>query len=253
MIYSPEFFDRIRCTRKKKRECVELIASIITLSERARRMGLLALEDDLENIDDPLMKRGLLLVVDGTDPEIVFDLLYTFMLASRSRGIGLLKAVITLEGVLAIQAGENPALIASRLGFFLGRDIDLWDSYWNNRLRKSPGLAGEHIPGTGLYDAPHHRASPDPVAEGLDFEILSGMDDQFICRILREIESRDLAMALKGSSGAMQQKIFVNMSGRHPGCLKRRWTTWGRSAWRMCSSASRGFFLLPQGWHRPAR
>ncbi|MBN2159402.1 MAG: motility protein A [Spirochaetes bacterium] len=53
----------------------ELIVTIVSFSEKARREGLLALEDDLEELDDPYMKKGLQLIVDGTDPELVRNIL----------------------------------------------------------------------------------------------------------------------------------------------------------------------------------
>src|SRR5262245_56892023 len=49
----------------------ELIEMFVNLSERARREGLLSLEDDLGNIQEKMIRLGLELVVDGTDPEIV--------------------------------------------------------------------------------------------------------------------------------------------------------------------------------------
>ena len=45
-------------------------------SDKARKEGLLALEDDLETIEDEFMRKGIRLVVDGTDPEIIKSILY---------------------------------------------------------------------------------------------------------------------------------------------------------------------------------
>lgn len=39
------------------------------LAEKARREGLLALQDDVEQLEHPLLRRGLTMVVDGTDPQ----------------------------------------------------------------------------------------------------------------------------------------------------------------------------------------
>jgi chemotaxis protein MotA len=44
---------------------------MVALSEKARRDGLLALEDDLGEIDDEYTKKGIQLVVDGADSELV--------------------------------------------------------------------------------------------------------------------------------------------------------------------------------------
>jgi chemotaxis protein MotA len=52
-----------------------LIQKMVSFSEKARREGLLALEDELEDLDDEFMKKGLRLVVDGTDATIIRDLL----------------------------------------------------------------------------------------------------------------------------------------------------------------------------------
>lgn len=45
------------------------IDTIVGLAERARREGLLALEDAARDIDDEFLKSGLRSAIDGTDPE----------------------------------------------------------------------------------------------------------------------------------------------------------------------------------------
>ncbi len=51
------------------------IDNIIALAEEARREGLLYLENRLEEIDDTFFKRGLQLVIDGTDPDLVKNIM----------------------------------------------------------------------------------------------------------------------------------------------------------------------------------
>ena len=48
---------------------------LVSLAEQARREGLLALDAKVKEIEDDFTKKGLQLVVDGTDPEIVRDIL----------------------------------------------------------------------------------------------------------------------------------------------------------------------------------
>jgi chemotaxis protein MotA len=48
---------------------------LVSLAEQARREGLLALDAQIAEIDDEFTKKGLQLVVDGTDPELVRDIL----------------------------------------------------------------------------------------------------------------------------------------------------------------------------------
>jgi chemotaxis protein MotA len=48
---------------------------LVSLAEQARREGLLALDAKVAEIEDDFTKKGLQLVVDGTDPELVRDIL----------------------------------------------------------------------------------------------------------------------------------------------------------------------------------
>ncbi len=56
---------------------VETIRNIIALSNVARKEGLLALEETANGIEDDFLKKGILLIVDGTDPELVRSILET--------------------------------------------------------------------------------------------------------------------------------------------------------------------------------
>jgi chemotaxis protein MotA len=164
------------------------IAVLVSLAERARRDGLLALDGSLGEVEDDFTRKGLQLVVDGTDPELVAEILETEIDAMGARhaaaaqpfekaggfaptmgiigtvmglvhvlenlsapetlgpaisgafiatlyGVGSanviflpianrLKALtaeevelrtLTLEGILGIQAGENPRVLAEKL------------------------------------------------------------------------------------------------------------------------------------------
>lgn len=54
-----------------------MITKIIDLSNVARKEGLLSLEEAAGELDDQFMKKGILLIVDGTDPELVRSILET--------------------------------------------------------------------------------------------------------------------------------------------------------------------------------
>ena len=45
------------------------IQTLVSLAERARKEGLLALEAQVKSIEDPFLRRGLQMGIDGTDPE----------------------------------------------------------------------------------------------------------------------------------------------------------------------------------------
>ncbi len=61
----------------------DLVPSIVSLAERARREGLLALEEELERIDDPFLVRALTMAIDGTDPHDLREMLEAEVIAQR--------------------------------------------------------------------------------------------------------------------------------------------------------------------------
>lgn len=63
----------------------EVIQHIIELSNTARKEGLLALEEAANGIEDDFLKKGIMLVVDGTDPELVRGIMETDLSCIESR------------------------------------------------------------------------------------------------------------------------------------------------------------------------
>ena len=61
--------------KKEDNNVLEAIQELIRLSNIARKEGLLALEESANNIEDPFIKKGLMLVVDGTEPELVSSIM----------------------------------------------------------------------------------------------------------------------------------------------------------------------------------
>lgn len=62
-----------------------VIGNIINLSNVARKEGLLALEEAANNIEDEFLKKGIMLIVDGTDPELVRSIMETELNAVDAR------------------------------------------------------------------------------------------------------------------------------------------------------------------------
>lgn len=55
----------------------ELIKTIVGFAETARREGILALEQAVEEADDAFLSGGIRLAVDGTEPDLIMDILET--------------------------------------------------------------------------------------------------------------------------------------------------------------------------------
>jgi chemotaxis protein MotA len=86
-IFNEENFDK-----------VTIIKTLSSFGEKARKEGLLALEDDIEKLDDKFFQEGMKLVVDGIDGELVRTILDTemaFLEKRHSLGKALYDSVAT--------------------------------------------------------------------------------------------------------------------------------------------------------------
>jgi chemotaxis protein MotA len=60
---------------EKKMDLNKVIEQFVRFSEKARKEGILALESELENIEDPFLKKGIQLVTDGVDIQLTEEIL----------------------------------------------------------------------------------------------------------------------------------------------------------------------------------
>ena len=81
----------------------EVIATLVSFAEKARREGLLALENEAAALEDEFMRKGIQLVIDGRDTDIIRKILETEMAFVQERNA---KA----EGVFMSMGGFSPTL-----------------------------------------------------------------------------------------------------------------------------------------------
>ena len=71
--------------KEEQQDPGSVIKYIIDLSNTARKEGLLALEEAANGIEDEFLKKGIMLVVDGTDPELVRGIMETVLSCIEAR------------------------------------------------------------------------------------------------------------------------------------------------------------------------
>lgn len=69
----------------KEHNLKQLIETFVFLSEKARREGLLSLEAGLEEVEDQFIKKGVLLAVDGIEPDVIKDIMMAEVVAMEER------------------------------------------------------------------------------------------------------------------------------------------------------------------------
>ena len=89
---------------------VEIIKKFMELSKSARSNGILSLEDEIEKLDNEIMSQGLQMVIDGTEPDQIQDML-DLKLAAVERRHGKNQEIFSQWGELAPAFGMLGTLI----------------------------------------------------------------------------------------------------------------------------------------------
>lgn len=112
----PEKIECVASLKKKKLSLFstdELKAFFYDLAAKAHTYGILSLESDAEASDDAIIKKGLELITDGTDPSIVESVLRA-KLEKALRDFRI-KYESSINAVLDIQNGNYPELVKEKL------------------------------------------------------------------------------------------------------------------------------------------
>lgn len=137
---------------------VEVIKMFSSWADLARREGLLALESKTSEVEDPFLKNGLTLAIDGQNADYIRDVLteeidamedrhaggaqifsqagtYAPTLGVLGAVIGLIAALKNLEDIELLGHAISAAFIATLMGIFSG--YVLWHPFANKLKRKS--------------------------------------------------------------------------------------------------------------------
>jgi len=74
-----------KCLFHKEVESRHLIEQIVQFAEVARRDGVLALENSVKSTNDPFLKKGLQLAIDGADPAVIEQVLSIELMSIEER------------------------------------------------------------------------------------------------------------------------------------------------------------------------
>jgi chemotaxis protein MotA len=111
----------------------DVIATLVSFAEKARREGLLALENEAAALEDDFMRKGIQLVIDGRDTEVIRKVLETEVshvqevgtkaeavftnLGGYSPTLGIIGTVLGLIGMLrGLASVGNTSNIAGNIG-----------------------------------------------------------------------------------------------------------------------------------------
>ncbi len=208
--------------KSMQQKLINAVETIAKLSNIATKEGLLALEEAGIKLNNshPMGKelsKMVTLVVDGTEPVLVEELLINKYIMHGYTDYNALTALIYIKGITSIQAGENLIITNERLLAML--PVSITEQAWQclDDLRHTFTDMPDADPREVFCEAKNIKLSPDEdeyfAAKLLDYAF-SRWDDRCIQRILRDVENRDLARLIAISSGKTNQRIFDNLSER---------------------------------------
>ena len=149
------------------------------LAEQVKREGVLSLESFIDKVASPLIREGLQLAVDGTEPDLTRDILETriqFVLGPQQR----VRSGMIIEGLAAIRDGDNPHVVRHKLDVFFTSQPPQKDLVGPKRVTASELVARLRI-------GPLKQMSLDNLADFfMDMSYLSRSDGMYALEPLQE-------------------------------------------------------------------
>ncbi|MCL2198114.1 MAG: hypothetical protein FWB80_04245 [Defluviitaleaceae bacterium] len=186
-----------------KDACLPIIDMIIKSAEIARTKGIIALEEHALACENDFYSFGIALIVSGTDPELVKNILNTLVTYGNHKDQALLERLIITDGILSIQEGQNPRIIKAKLHCFLGEE------YMKERCnfpKLYDDIQEQH------ENAQAQKALNDLRTENENFNnTISMLSNNAIRKVLTHLEQKEIAIAVKGSHKENAIKILANL------------------------------------------
>ena len=197
--------EQLQCSDKDRESCVETLDAILEMSVQARKQGLLHLQNYIEKSKPYLLQKAISYVIDGIEPETIYKILSTYVLAENCKGKELLEALLIIDGLLSIQAGVNPLILRELLSAYFGVGFQgFLDKHFN--AADEPNI-------TETYIAACEGKEPlSPETFIIEELICEKADARSLQRLLREIDVTDLVLAMSGASGKARKQILQSVS-----------------------------------------
>lgn len=197
-----------RCTDEEKRFCLGTAQKLISLAQTARCYGLLELENAAQSPDysSPLLLgTAVSLIVNGTDPAIVREVLENYLISSDLSNQEFLENMLVYKGMTAIQMGENISCIHEILCSLFGLEFQKeYQTCFSHEDAPSDLIENLQNASQLLESFPK---SPllDTISDFLP-------EPRSIQRILSEVSFMDMEYALLGSSLQVIQLFLKNLA-----------------------------------------
>lgn len=201
------YTQRLQCTHEEKMACLETVRKLYSYGVHIRVDGFLAVESELEKETDIFLKKGMMCLVDYMNKRLTRKALTNYLVAEDCRGGVFLNKVLVIEGVGMIQDGINPRFMLELLEGWFGNDfVETFDQ----EIVKIEEAARKKALERAEEDL-NDRLDKDS-SIWIGFDSLRALVDVEIQRLLRDVDSKDLSVALKGAAQDVTELVLGNVS-----------------------------------------
>lgn len=184
---------RLQCSREDKLECFRTVKKLYGLSVLARKEGFLALSDAVVE-EDLFLKTMVDTFLEAPEAETLDKILFAYLVVGDYCGKDFLKNLLVVEGLLLIAKQTAPSKVIHGLQGWFG--VELAQIY---KKEMTAEMARQNPPILMMESA---------VPE---FDRFARFSKVHTIKLLSELESSVLALALKGASDRVKHRFFFLM------------------------------------------
>ena len=199
---------------------IEAYDRAILFSNTARKEGLLALEEESEGLDlsdvtQEFLFQSIMLVVDGTDPDLVAEIGMNRIVANSFSSFEGLVVLMYYKAALMIQSGVNPRVmeeyLKSLMPDFVRKVLSQKDCE-KELTKASKEIEDDKELILSLCKDDKEINEKDRSIINQTAMTLMELSDREMQRLLRDTDTNDSILAMKGLPGKARTRIFHNVS-----------------------------------------
>lgn len=201
---------------------IDAYKRVMSFVELARREGLIALEEACEDLNQndiaqKFLFKGLMMIVDGTEPEIVSEMGMNRIAVNACHSYEGLIILMYHKAVLMMQQGDNPLVIGAYMQSLMPEFLE---EILVRKMREKEQAVPEEKTDEGNKWV-RSLCEDNKAIDERDYSIINQtaltlmqMSDGEIQRLLRETENSDVVTAMVELPGKARARLFDNMSTR---------------------------------------
>ena len=192
----------------------------VSLAEKALENGLLSLQDDIKKIKAPLIKKGMFLILDGADMNVINSILLDYAKAEYDYMDNMCESI--LRGVISLNNRDNPRVVADRMSIVFGYEQKglepIFEKIINNFEKYADMLRNND--NQALKNAINEDKDIVPIVKVPIEMILEGVDENIIALSILTMKE-ELMSILKQLQNICIMSMNLIQLGKHPSSIEK--------------------------------